>query len=69
MQFPDADAPLPKNGTPVPTACRGYIMLAKDTTHVVYHGKRIFFCLPSCRRSFENDPQTSCMAGDPLLEE
>lgn len=68
MELPDASAPLPKIGSPVLTACRGYINFDQDIQYIEYRGKRLFFCLPSCKRSFERDPQLSCMAGDPFLE-
>jgi YHS domain-containing protein len=68
MELPDAFAPLPEIGSHVLTACHGYITFDQDTQHIEYRGKRLFFCMKSCRRSFERDPQLSCLAGDPLLE-
>jgi hypothetical protein len=59
---------LPLLGSVVPTACRGYLLLEADTPTTIYRGRRIYFCLPDCLKSFVQNPSTSCLAGDPLLE-
>jgi len=63
---PDPLLPLPE--TPVTTACRGFILYDKNTPTEVYRGRRIYFCLPSCLKAFQEDPKTSCLAGDILQE-
>lgn len=63
-----AQPPLPQPGSVVPTACRGYLLLDEDTPTAVYRGRRIYFCLPDCLKNFSQNPKTSCLAGDPLLE-
>lgn len=30
--------------------------IAKDTLHVEYKGKHIYFCCPGCKKSFDKDP-------------
>jgi len=67
MNAPE-DPPLPRMGSAVTSACRGFIVLDDDTPSTVYRERRIYFCLPSCLKAFQDDPKTSCMAGDPLLE-
>lgn len=59
---------LPPTGSVVPTACRGYLLLEADTPTAIHHGRRIYFCLPDCLKSFLQNPATSCLAGDPSLE-
>lgn len=61
--------PLPAIGSIVTTACRGAIRYEKHTPSAVYQNQRLYFCLPTCLRSFQLDPKTSCLAGDPLLNE
>ena len=61
------DPLLPKVGSAVTTACSGFIPFEKNTPHTIYRGRRIYFCLPSCLKAFQDDPKTSCMAGDPLV--
>jgi YHS domain-containing protein len=59
---------MPAVGSLVPTACRGLMRLEANTPQAVFRGRRIFFCLESCLQNFKTDPQTSCLAGDPLLK-
>jgi YHS domain-containing protein len=63
------EPPIASPGKVVATACRGYIQFEAATPHTVFRGQRIYFCLPSCLKAFEDDPKTSCLAGHPLLEE
>ena len=58
------DSSLPKVGTAVTTACRGFILFEENTPSTVYRERRIFFCLPSCLKAFQEDPKTSCIAVD-----
>ena len=51
-------------GRPVQTACGGYVLLEERTSHTIFNGRQVYFCLPTCRESFLRDPNTSCMAGD-----
>ena len=44
------------------------MQLEEDTPHTVFRGHRIYFCLPECLTTFDQNPSTSCLAGDPLLE-
>ncbi len=55
------DPPLPKIGSPVTTACNGIIYYEVDTPTALFRGQRIYFCLPSCLKSFQDDPKTSCL--------
>jgi hypothetical protein len=49
------------------TACRGYIQYEPNIPTAIYAGRRVFFCLPTCLKAFEEDPKTSCLAGDLLM--
>jgi YHS domain-containing protein len=31
--------------------------IAKDTLHVEYKGKHVYFCCPGCKKSFDKDPE------------
>ena len=31
--------------------------IAKDTVHAEYKGKHVYFCCPSCKKSFDKDPE------------
>jgi YHS domain-containing protein len=68
MKDEDTQHPLPAVGSVVATACKGTIRYEKNVPTLVYKGQRLFFCLPTCKRSFQYDPNTSCLAGDPLLD-
>ena len=68
MKDEDTQHPLPAVGFVVATACKGTIRYEKNVPTLVYKGQRLFFCLPICMRSFQYDPKTSCLAGDPLLD-
>lgn len=61
--------PIANLGSVVTTACRGFIHFEAATLHTVYRGRRIYFCLPACLKTFQDDPKISCMAGNPLLEQ
>lgn len=60
--------PLPPSGSPIQTACRGHMLLEQNTPQTIFKGRRIYFCLSECLESFNQNPITSCLAGDPLLE-
>jgi len=60
----EVNNPFPKPGTEVVTACKGHVFYEEDTPSVEFRGKRVFFCLPACLIAFQDDPKTSCMAGD-----
>ena len=32
-------------------------VIAKDTVHVEYKGKHVYFCCPGCKAKFEKDPE------------
>lgn len=49
------------------TACGGRIEYAPWIAQVLVQGKRVFFCLPSCQREFEQNPRFSCLG--PFLAE
>ena len=61
--------PLPPLGSLVRTACSGHLLREESTPSIVFHRRRIYFCLPDCLESFKQNPRKSCLAGDPLLEE
>jgi YHS domain-containing protein len=63
------EVPFPETGALVTTACRGCVRFEEDTPHAVYHGQRIYFCLPICLQDFEQDPNNSCLKGHPLFSE
>ncbi|HEY5670369.1 MAG TPA: hypothetical protein VIS10_10255 [Anaerolineales bacterium] len=58
------NAPTPKSGSPVYTACKGIIFYEDDTPTAVFGERRLYFCLPSCLRAFQEDPKTSCLADE-----
>lgn len=63
----NAQPPIAALGSVVPTACQGLMRFEAGTPNAVYRDQRIYFCLPSCLKSFQDDPKTSCLAGNPLL--
>ncbi len=63
-----ASPALPPAGSMVKTACKGVMLLEEDTPQTVFRDQRVYFCLPECLATFNQNPSTSCMAGDPLLE-
>jgi YHS domain-containing protein len=56
-------------GSVVGTACGGLLRLEQDTPHSIFRGQRIYFCLPSCKESFDRDPTTSCLVVNPHFKE
>lgn len=52
----------PSLGTEVMTACGGFVHLNEGTPRAIYAGQTIYFCLPICKKDFEQDPATSCLA-------
>ncbi len=63
------EPPLPQVGSAISTACKGTTTYQPDTPTTVYRGQRIYFCTQECLQAFLRDAKTSCLAGDPLLEE
>jgi hypothetical protein len=59
----------PAIGSVVSTACGGLLRLDANTPQSIFHDRRIYFCLPSCKESFDQDPKTSCLVCNPLFEE
>lgn len=33
-----------------------HFTIAKDTMHVEYKGKHVYFCCPGCKKTFDKDP-------------
>jgi len=60
----EAEPALPEQGATVLSACGGQMRFESDTPWAIYRGRRLYFCLPSCKEAFENDPETSCLVGD-----
>jgi YHS domain-containing protein len=58
------DPPLPKPGSAVPTACRGTILYENGTPSAIFRGRRVYFCMKSCLKAFQEDPRTSCLAAE-----
>jgi len=56
--------PMPKVGSPVYTACKGIIFYEDDTPTAVFGERRLYFCLSSCLKAFQDDPKTSCLADE-----
>ncbi len=50
------EPPLPQVGEEVETACGGVIRFVPEVPRAVYQGRWVYFCLPSCKRAFESDP-------------
>ncbi|OGO41631.1 MAG: hypothetical protein A2W36_06725 [Chloroflexi bacterium RBG_16_58_14] len=60
--------PLPHPGSEVNTACGGKTHISPYTPRVVYNGKWVFFCLPTCKQEFDRDPAFSCLAEQIALD-
>jgi len=46
-----------KVGTPATCPVTGeQFTIAKDTLHVEYKGKHVYFCCPGCKKSFDKNP-------------
>ena len=54
----------PGVGDPVTTACGGTILYEKGMPNALYRGRRIYFCLNSCLKIFQDDPKTSCLEAE-----
>jgi len=65
----DIEPALPEPGAVVYAACGGPIKFEHRTPSAVYHRQRRYFWLLSCQESFETNPQTSCLAGNPVVDE
>ncbi|HSO27191.1 MAG TPA: hypothetical protein VLS48_03925, partial [Anaerolineales bacterium] len=59
----------PKKGAQVATACGGLTIYNKDTPCSQFRGEAVYFCLSVCKRDYENDPHSSCLAGRLLTGE
>jgi len=55
------DAPVAA-GTPVRTACKGITLYAPGIPCAEYRDQAVYFCLPECKRDFELNPVSSCLA-------
>lgn len=63
------EPPVPTAGSPVVTACGGLVRFERSLPDAIFHGVRVYFCLPSCKRLFEQNPKASCLCGNPLVED
>lgn len=61
-----SDSPQPAE---VETACGTRVMLSRNTPQAVYADKPVYFCMPECKETYENDPLNSCMAARILLDQ
>jgi hypothetical protein len=52
----------PEIGAIVITACGGRVNYSADTPCDVFRGETVYFCLPICKKDYQNDPFTSCLA-------
>jgi hypothetical protein len=64
----DPGRPLPNPGSEVTTACGGQIRFEPETPYSLYRDKRVFFCLPACKKDFDQDAKSSCLAWQIALE-
>jgi hypothetical protein len=62
----DCGETQPKSGAIVITACGGRINYSTDTPCACFRGEAVYFCLPICKKDYENDPYTSCLAASLL---
>lgn len=46
------------------TACKGLIFYEEDTPTAVLGEQRLYFCLPSCLKAYQDDPKTSCLVDE-----
>ena len=61
-KWSDCGAPRPILGEEIRTACGGTIQYSLTTPCALIHDEMVYFCLPICQESCENDPQCSCLA-------
>jgi len=55
---------LPALGSCVRAACDWELEFDESTPYMFYQGRWLFFCLPACLKTFLEDPDTSCLAGN-----
>ena len=49
-------------GQQIITACGNRTIYLPGTESASYNNLLVYFCLPACKRDFERDPHSSCLA-------
>jgi hypothetical protein len=60
--FNNPDADSVRLGERIITACGGLTLYTPGVESAIYNGKTVYFCLPACKKDFERDPRSSCLA-------
>jgi YHS domain-containing protein len=60
--FNNPDAEHVRPGDRIITACGSTMMFMPGTESAIYNGKTVYFCVPACKKDFERDPRSSCLA-------